>query len=182
MRILTFRQLWMLDLRRAPFGRSLVPWFLRAASWDRLVGLENAFAAKVKLEKELAATKDQVDVLTAERDSALAAPLLNSKIKSRSQELELPEGERLSALARMKEVEEGTKTALDEAEISAGHWRDEWKSLAEETGEMIHETFEILMDHVRHLNPAIDYSMITLDTRWDPKVKRIYNPKVEAQK
>ncbi|MED6213296.1 hypothetical protein PIB30_091815 [Stylosanthes scabra] len=37
------------------------------------------------------------------------------------------------------------------------------------------------MDQVRHLNPAIDYSMITLDTRWDPKAKRIYNPKAEAQ-
>ncbi|MED6137406.1 hypothetical protein PIB30_064779 [Stylosanthes scabra] len=46
---------------------------------------------------------------------------------------------------------------------------------------MVQETFEILMDQVRHLNPAIDYSMITLDTRWDPKAKRIYNPKAEVQ-
>ncbi|MED6111239.1 hypothetical protein PIB30_050792 [Stylosanthes scabra] len=37
------------------------------------------------------------------------------------------------------------------------------------------------MDQLRHLNPAIDYSMISLDTRWDPKAKRIYNPKAEAQ-
>ncbi|MED6201253.1 hypothetical protein PIB30_093034 [Stylosanthes scabra] len=37
------------------------------------------------------------------------------------------------------------------------------------------------MAQVRHLNPAIDYSMISLDTRWDPKAKRIYNPKAEAQ-
>ncbi|MED6189234.1 hypothetical protein PIB30_093885 [Stylosanthes scabra] len=167
------------------------------------VGVENAFAAKVKLEKELAATKDEVDVLTAERDSALAAPLLNLKIKSLSQELELVEGERLSALARMKEVEEGAKVqaaeleschstleqekkkgkqmVLDEAEATAGHWRDEWKSLAEETREMVYETFEILMNQVHHLNPAIDYSMITLDTLCDPKAKRIYNPKAETR-
>ncbi|MED6111838.1 hypothetical protein PIB30_056069 [Stylosanthes scabra] len=46
---------------------------------------------------------------------------------------------------------------------------------------MVQETFEILMDQVRHLNPAIDYSMITLDTRWDPKAKRSYNPKAEAE-
>ncbi|MED6128111.1 hypothetical protein PIB30_094547 [Stylosanthes scabra] len=46
---------------------------------------------------------------------------------------------------------------------------------------MVQETFEILMDQVHHLNPTIDYSMITLDTRWDPKAKRIYNPKAEAQ-
>ncbi|MED6223706.1 hypothetical protein PIB30_076698 [Stylosanthes scabra] len=176
------------------------------------VGVENAFAAKVQMEKELAATRDQVNVLTAERNSALAAPLLNAKIKSLSQELELAEGEHLSAIDRMKEVEErakvhvaeleschsaleqerkkvesftqslkGKQTALGEAEAAAVHWRNEWKSLAKETREMVQETFEILMDQVCHLNPAIDYSMITLDTRWDPKAKRIYNPKAESQ-
>ncbi|MED6172811.1 hypothetical protein PIB30_053404 [Stylosanthes scabra] len=46
---------------------------------------------------------------------------------------------------------------------------------------MVQETFEILMDQVFHLNPVIDYSMISLDTRWDPKAKRIYNPKAAAQ-
>ncbi|MED6197055.1 hypothetical protein PIB30_053185 [Stylosanthes scabra] len=74
------------------------------------------------------------------------------------------------------------QTALEGVEAAAAHWWDEWKSLAEETGDMVQETFEILMDQVRHLNPAIDYSMISLDTRWDPKAKRIYNPKAEAQK
>ncbi|MED6148255.1 hypothetical protein PIB30_051449 [Stylosanthes scabra] len=82
----------------------------------REVSVENAFAAKVQMEKELAATKDQVDVLTAERDSALAAPLLNSKIKSLSQELELAEGKSLSALARMKEVEEQANVQAAEFE------------------------------------------------------------------
>ncbi|MED6112497.1 hypothetical protein PIB30_062266 [Stylosanthes scabra] len=173
---------------------------------------EKAFASKVQMEKELASLKDQVDVLTAERDSALAAPLLNTEIKSLTQRLEFSEGERLSALARMTEVEERVKvqaaelescraallkekreaegltkslrerqTALDGAEAAAAHWRDEWKSLAKETGDMVQETFEILMDQVRHLNPAIDFSMIALDTRWDPKAKRIYNPKAETQ-
>ncbi|MED6194496.1 hypothetical protein PIB30_029144 [Stylosanthes scabra] len=98
----------MLDLRLALSGRFSTPWF-RSSFLDRPVGVENAFAAKVQLEKELAATKDQVDVLTAERDSALAAPLLHAKIKSVSKELELAEGECLSAFARMKEVEKGAK-------------------------------------------------------------------------
>ncbi|MED6208583.1 hypothetical protein PIB30_046648 [Stylosanthes scabra] len=75
----------------------------------------------------------------------------------------------------------GKQTALGEAEAAAVHSRDEWKSLANETGEMVQETFEILMDQVRHLNPAIDYSMIMLDTLWDPKAKRTYNPKVKSQ-
>ncbi|MED6226816.1 hypothetical protein PIB30_107474, partial [Stylosanthes scabra] len=145
------------------------------------------------MENELASLKDQVDVLTAERDSALVAPLLNAEIKSLTQQLRFSEDERLSALARMTEVEESAKvqaaelescraallkekrgaeglteslrekqTALDGAEAAAAHLRDEWKSLAEETGDMVQETFEILMDQ-------------------DPKAKRIYNPKAEAQ-
>ncbi|MED6150444.1 hypothetical protein PIB30_072382 [Stylosanthes scabra] len=155
------------------------------------VGVEKTFAAKVQLEKELAAAREQIEVLTAERDSALAAPLLHAKIKSLKEELQRAKGERLSAIARMEEEErkveslaqslKGKQTALDEDEAAAVHWRDEWKSLGEETEEMVQETFEILMDQVRHLNPAIDYSMITLDMRWDPKAKRIYNPKAEAQ-
>ncbi|MED6113012.1 hypothetical protein PIB30_067107 [Stylosanthes scabra] len=141
------------------------------------VGIEKAFAAKVQMEKELVSLKDQVDVLMVERDSALAALLLNAKIKSLTQKLAVSEGERLSALARMAEVEEKAKvqaaqlescrsalekekkeaeglakslrekqTALDGTEPATAHWRDEWKSLAEETGDMVQETFEILMD------------------------------------
>ncbi|MED6176735.1 hypothetical protein PIB30_091025 [Stylosanthes scabra] len=177
-----------------------------------LIGIEKSFSSKVQMEKELASLKDQVDVLMAERNSSLAAPLLNAEIKSLTQQLRFSKGEFLSALARMSEVEERAKvqaaelescraallkekrgaegltkslrekqTALDGAEAAAAHWRDEWKSLAEETGDMVQETFEILIDQVRHLHPAIDFSMISLDTRWDPKAKRIYNPKVEAQ-
>ncbi|MED6200528.1 hypothetical protein PIB30_086009, partial [Stylosanthes scabra] len=157
------------------------------------VGVEKTFAVKVQLEKELAAAREQVDVFTAKRDSALAAPLLHAKIKSLTEELERAKGERLSATEHMEEVERKAKaqpaelescrkqTALNEAEAAAVHWRDEWRTLGEETGEMVQETFEILMDQVCHLNPAVDYSMITLDTRWDPKAKSIYNPKAEAQ-
>ncbi|MED6112371.1 hypothetical protein PIB30_061127 [Stylosanthes scabra] len=46
------------------------------------IGIEKAFASKVQMQKELASLKDQVDVLTVERDSALAALLLNAEIKS----------------------------------------------------------------------------------------------------
>ncbi|MED6198928.1 hypothetical protein PIB30_071285 [Stylosanthes scabra] len=79
------------------------------------VGIEKAFAAKVQMEKELASLKDQVDVLTVERDSTLAAPLLNAKIKSLTHELAVSEGERLSALARMTEVEVEEKARVQAA-------------------------------------------------------------------
>ncbi|MED6194856.1 hypothetical protein PIB30_032406 [Stylosanthes scabra] len=73
------------------------------------VGVEKTFAAKVQLEKELATAREQVDVLTAERDSALAAPLLHTKIKFLTEELERAEGERLSTTERMEEVERKAK-------------------------------------------------------------------------
>ncbi|MED6159498.1 hypothetical protein PIB30_042821 [Stylosanthes scabra] len=131
------------------------------------VGVEKTFAAKVQLEKELVAAREQIEVLTAERDSALAAPLLHAKIKSLKEELQRAEG---GASFRHCSYGGEKQTALDEAEVAAVYWRDEWKSLGEETEEMVQETFEILMDQVRHLN-----------TRWDPKAKKIYNPKAEAQ-
>ncbi|MED6172229.1 hypothetical protein PIB30_048082 [Stylosanthes scabra] len=80
------------------------------------IGIEKAFASKVQMEKELASLKDQVDVLTVERDSALASPLLNAEIKSLTQWLEFSEGERLFALARMTEVDERAKVQAAELE------------------------------------------------------------------
>ncbi|MED6111672.1 hypothetical protein PIB30_054488 [Stylosanthes scabra] len=144
-----------------------------------VLGIIKLGCISVELEKELAATKDQVDVLTAERDSALAAPLFKAKIDSLTEELRLAEGKKkVESFTRSLEQKH---TMLDEAEAATGHWREEWKALALETGKMVQETFDILMDQVFHLNLAFDYSMIILDTRWDPKANRIYNPKAEAR-
>ncbi|MED6198042.1 hypothetical protein PIB30_062386 [Stylosanthes scabra] len=46
------------------------------------VGIKNAFSAKLKMEKELAAAKDQVAILTAERDSVLTSPPLKPEVDS----------------------------------------------------------------------------------------------------
>ncbi|MED6175228.1 hypothetical protein PIB30_076446 [Stylosanthes scabra] len=75
------------------------------------VGIENAFSAKLKMEmeKELAAAKDQVAILTAKRDSPLTSPPLKAKVDSLNEQLRLAKGERLSALAQMSEVEEESK-------------------------------------------------------------------------
>ncbi|MED6199582.1 hypothetical protein PIB30_077279 [Stylosanthes scabra] len=101
----------------------------------------------------------QVDVLTAERDSALAAPLLNSKIKSLSQELELAEGGRLSTFVRMKEVEEGAK--VQAAELESCHFVLEQERKKE--------------SRRRWTRPRPPWFIGV-----DPKAKRIYNPKVET--
>ncbi|MED6200036.1 hypothetical protein PIB30_081375 [Stylosanthes scabra] len=132
------------------------------------VGKEKAFASKVQTEKELASVKDQV-----EEKARVQVAQLESFRSTLEKEKKEVEGLAKSLMEK--------QTALDGAEATNAHWRDEWKSLAEETGDMVQETFEILMDQVRYLNPAIDYSMFSLDTRWYPKAKRIYNPKAEAQ-
>ncbi|MED6185143.1 hypothetical protein PIB30_054178 [Stylosanthes scabra] len=83
-----FREALDAGLTNGPTREILGPW-CRSNSSERLnilpIGIEKAFASKVQMEKELASLKDQVDVLTAERDSALAAPLLNAEIKSLTQ-------------------------------------------------------------------------------------------------
>ncbi|MED6195908.1 hypothetical protein PIB30_042297 [Stylosanthes scabra] len=143
------------------------------------VGLEKTFAAKIKsLTKELeraegehlSATKRMEEV--ERKAKALAAELESCRSTLTQEE---------KKVQSLSQSLKGKQTALDKAEAAAVHWRDEWRLLGEETGEMVQETFEILMDQVRHFNPAIDYSMTTLDTCWDPKAKRIYNPKAEAQ-
>ncbi|MED6113281.1 hypothetical protein PIB30_069327 [Stylosanthes scabra] len=73
------------------------------------VAIENAFSTKLKMEKELAATKDQVVVLTAERSSALTSFPLKAEVDSLTEQLRLAKGGHLSALARMSEVEEESK-------------------------------------------------------------------------
>ncbi|MED6162786.1 hypothetical protein PIB30_073839 [Stylosanthes scabra] len=84
------------------------------------VGMENAFSAKLKMEKELAASKDQVVVLTAERDSSLTSPPLKVEVDTLAEKMRLAEGERLYALARMLEVEERSKVQAVEFCFGAG--------------------------------------------------------------
>ncbi|MED6216789.1 hypothetical protein PIB30_011115 [Stylosanthes scabra] len=65
------------------------------------VGLGSALAAKVKAEKELLATQDQIVMLKAEKDSALAYLPLREKIDNLTYQLSVKEGEQQSALERM---------------------------------------------------------------------------------
>ncbi|MED6147768.1 hypothetical protein PIB30_046820 [Stylosanthes scabra] len=41
---------------------------------------------------------------------------------------------------------------------------------------MCQETLEICLDQVSHLCPGVDFSAITLKSRWDPKGRRIFVP------
>ncbi|MED6148749.1 hypothetical protein PIB30_055803 [Stylosanthes scabra] len=56
------------------------------------------------------------------------------------------------------------------------YWRSEWRTLGSEVTEMCQETLDICLDQVSHLCPGVDFSAITLKSRWDPKGRRIFVP------
>ncbi|MED6223303.1 hypothetical protein PIB30_072662 [Stylosanthes scabra] len=148
------------------------------------LSLEAALKAKTKTEEELLAVKDQLSVLKVERGSALEYLPLKEKADSLAQK----EVEHKSALERkraeaaessVKSLTVSLETAQAELRKSreeADYWCTEWKSLGTEAQEMCQETLEIVLDQISHLCPGVDFSTITLKTRWDPKGKRIYVP------
>ncbi|MED6113029.1 hypothetical protein PIB30_067245 [Stylosanthes scabra] len=71
---------------------------------------------------------------------------------------------------------ETAQAELAKARDEANYWCTEWKSLGTEAKEMCQETLEIVLDQVSHLCPGVDFSAITLKTRWDPKGMRIHVP------
>ncbi|MED6155155.1 hypothetical protein PIB30_002884 [Stylosanthes scabra] len=178
------------------------------------VGLETSLAAKVKAEKELSATLDQIEILKGERDSALAFLPLKGKVDDLDDQLSERTAEYQSALDRIAQLEqdngvlntqlESSQLSLEEekkrseaAEKQAGsfaaslktcqadlskateaseYWRTEWQKLGTEVTEMCQETLDICLDQVSHFCPGVDFSAITMKSRWDSKGRRIYVP------
>ncbi|MED6161273.1 hypothetical protein PIB30_059244 [Stylosanthes scabra] len=65
---------------------------------------------------------------------------------------------------------------LSKATEASEYWRSEWHTLRSEVTEMCQETLDICLDQVSHLCPGVDFSAITLKSRWDPKGRRIFVP------
>ncbi|MED6145361.1 hypothetical protein PIB30_024407 [Stylosanthes scabra] len=143
------------------------------------VGVETSLAAKVTAEKELSAALDQIEILKGERDSALAFLPLKEKAQLESSQLSL-EGEKKRSEAAEKQARSlaaSLKTSqadLSNAIEATEYWRAEWRKLGAEATEMCQETLDICLDQVSHLYPGVDFSAITLKTRWDPKSRRIF--------
>ncbi|MED6126001.1 hypothetical protein PIB30_074095 [Stylosanthes scabra] len=68
------------------------------------------------------------------------------------------------------------QTDLSKATEAYEYWRAEWQKLGTEVTEMCQETLDICLDQVSHLCPGVDFSSITLKSRWDLKGRRIYVP------
>ncbi|MED6148629.1 hypothetical protein PIB30_054847 [Stylosanthes scabra] len=164
-------------------------------------GLEAALKAKTKTEEELFAVKDQLSVLKEKADS-LARQLSQKEVEHKSalervaqldEDIKVLkaqlESTQLSVSKDQKRAEvaessvksltvslETAQAVLRKSREEANYWCTEWKSLGTEAQEMCQETLEIVLDQVSHFCHGVDFSAITLKTRWEPKGKRIHVP------
>ncbi|MED6108150.1 hypothetical protein PIB30_020762 [Stylosanthes scabra] len=144
--------------------------------------------AYLPLKEEVDTLKDQLSEREGERQSALDrvnqleedVKVLNTQLASRrfslekeQKKVEVDEKDISALNASLVEKQ----AALGTANASAEFWEAEWKKLGDETLDMCQETLETVLDQFSHLCPGVDFSAITLDTRWDPKSRRIVNRK-----
>ncbi|MED6216537.1 hypothetical protein PIB30_008522 [Stylosanthes scabra] len=168
------------------------------------VGVETSLDPKVKTEKELSAALDQIEILKGERDSVLSYPPFKEKADTLKDELSEKSLEHQFALDRIAQLEEDNmvlKTQFESSQLSSEgsgsgrqlqkgrwadlskatetfeYWRSEWQTLGAEVTEMYQETLDICLDQVSHLYPGVDFSAITLKSRWDSKGRRIFVPR-----
>ncbi|MED6200577.1 hypothetical protein PIB30_086565 [Stylosanthes scabra] len=130
---------------------------------------------------------DQLFERTAEYRSALDRIALleedNRVLKTQFESSQLSrEGEKKRS--EMAEKQAGSFAALlktcqadrSKATEASEYWRSEWQKLGTKVTEMCQETLDICLDQVSHLCPGVDFSAITLKSRWDPKGRRIFVP------
>ncbi|MED6221200.1 hypothetical protein PIB30_052216 [Stylosanthes scabra] len=180
---------------------------LNAGLTSAPVGVETSLAVKVKAEKELSAALDQIEVLKGERDSTLVYLPLKEKIDEFDDQLSERTVEYRSALDRIALLEEDNKFSLEgekkrpeTAEKQAGslatllktcqadvskateaseYWCSEWQQLGTEVTVMCQETLDICLDQVSHHYPGVNFSAITLKSRWDPKGRRLFRSSIQ---
>ncbi|MED6182225.1 hypothetical protein PIB30_026617 [Stylosanthes scabra] len=138
--------------------------------------------------KEKADTlKDELSEKSLEHQSALdrIAQLDedNGVLKSQFESSQLSlEAEQKRAVAAEKQAEslaaslKNCQANLSKTTEASEYWRSEWQTLGTEVTEMCQETLDICLDQVSHLFPGVDFSAITLKSRWDPKGRRIFVP------
>ncbi|MED6122947.1 hypothetical protein PIB30_044686 [Stylosanthes scabra] len=162
------------------------------------VGVETSLAAKIKAEKELSAALDQIEEKATtledklfekslEHQSALDRiaqleedhKVLKAQFESSQLSLEMEwkraaaaEGQAGALAASLKTCQADLSKATEVSE----YWRSEWHTLGSEVTEMCQETLDICLDQVSHLCPGVDFSAITLKSRWDPNGRRIFAP------
>ncbi|MED6194740.1 hypothetical protein PIB30_031380 [Stylosanthes scabra] len=148
------------------------------------VGVEASLAAKEKADT----LKNELLEKSLEHQSALdrIAQLeeYNRVLKTQFESSQLSlEAERKRAAAVERQVGsladslKSCQADLSKATEAFEYWRSEWQTLGAEVTEMCQKTLDIGLDQVSHLCPGVDFSAITLKSRWDPKGRRIFVPR-----
>ncbi|MED6172888.1 hypothetical protein PIB30_054121 [Stylosanthes scabra] len=130
---------------------------------------------------------DQLSERTAEYRSALDRIALleedNRVLKTQFESSQLSlEGEKKRSEASEKQAGslatllKTCQADLSKATEASDYWRSEWQKLGTKVTEMCQETLDICLDQVSHLCPSVDFSAITLKSRWDPRGRRIFVP------
>ncbi|MED6140102.1 hypothetical protein PIB30_089950 [Stylosanthes scabra] len=105
--------------------------------------------------------------------------VLKAQFESSQLSLETERKRALSAEGQAEALAASLKTCqvdLSKATEVSEYWRSVWRTLGSKVTEMCQETLDICLDQVPHLCPSVDFSAITLKSRWDPKGKRIFVP------
>ncbi|MED6197606.1 hypothetical protein PIB30_058052 [Stylosanthes scabra] len=138
--------------------------------------------------KEKATTlEDKLSEKSLEHQSALDRiaqleedhKVLKAQFESSQLSLEMERKRAVAAEGQVGALSASLKTCqadLSKATEASDYWRSEWHTLGSEVTEMCQETLDICLDQVSHLCPGVDFSAITLKSRWDPKGRRIFVP------
>ncbi|MED6145435.1 hypothetical protein PIB30_025261 [Stylosanthes scabra] len=105
--------------------------------------------------------------------------VLKAQFESSQLSLEMERKRAVAAEGQAGALATSLKTCqadLSKATEASEYWRSEWHTLGSEVTEMCQETLDICLDQVSHLCPGVDFSAITLKSRWDPKGRRIFVP------
>ncbi|MED6176985.1 hypothetical protein PIB30_093442 [Stylosanthes scabra] len=105
--------------------------------------------------------------------------VLKAQFESSQLSLEMERKRAVAAEGQAGALAASLKTCqadLSKATEVSEYWRSEWHTLGSEVTEMCQETLDICLDQVSHLCPGVDFSAITLKSRWDPKGRRIFVP------
>ncbi|MED6107600.1 hypothetical protein PIB30_015560 [Stylosanthes scabra] len=145
------------------------------------VGVETSLAAKVKVEKELSAALDQIEVLKGERDSASVYLPLKEKVDNLDDQLSERTAEYRSALDQIALLEEDNRVLKTQFESSQLSLEGEKKrsETAEKQAGFLATLLKTCQEDLSKATQASEYwrfewQKFGTESRWDLKGRRIF--------
>ncbi|MED6180725.1 hypothetical protein PIB30_012875 [Stylosanthes scabra] len=139
------------------------------------VGVETSLAVKVKVEKEVSAALDQIEVLKGERDSDLLYLPLKEKVDNLDDQLSERTAEYRSALDRIALLEEDNrvlKTQFESSQLSLEGEKKRSEAAKKQVGSQADLSKAIEASEYGRT----EWQQLGTESRWDPKGRRIFVP------